>query len=121
MGGSLHNNYDEFHINSKQKRGFTTIQSDCRMFHHPISTQSGMAVCVQFRAISHLIADDYWNDCLLNRLRSSHSRNHSICFTIDVAIHRLDKFCRPHQYDLLAQFYEVDTLGSPTHEHGECE
>ena len=104
MGRSLHNNCDEFHIDSKQKRGVAAIQSDCRMFHCPNSTQSGMALSVQFRAISHLTTDDHWDGCLLNRLRDSHSRNNSICFTIDVAIHRLGQFCWHHQCSILVEF-----------------
>ena len=108
MGRSLHNTCDEFHIDSKQKRGVTAIQSDYRMFHHPISTQSGMALTVQFRKISHLIVDDHWNGCLLISLRSSDSRNNPICFTIDVAIHRLGFLCRPHQYGIPAEFDELN-------------
>ena len=108
MGRSLHNNCDEFRIDSKQKRGVTAIQSDCRMFHHPTSTQSGMALSVQFRAISHLTNDDHWNGCLLNRLRGSYSRNNPICFTIDVAIHRLGFLCRPHQHGIPVEFDEMN-------------
>ena len=107
MGGSLHNNCNEFHIDFKQKRGVTTIQSNCRMFHHSISTQSSMALSVQFRTISHLTTDDHWNGCLFNCLRSSHSRNNSICFAIDVAIHRLGFLCRNHQYRISTEFNEV--------------
>ena len=78
------------------------------MFHHSISTQSSMALSIQFRAISHLTTDDHWNGCLLNRLRGSYSRNNSICFTIDVAIHRLGFLCRPHQHGIPVEFDEMN-------------
>ena len=108
MGRSLHNTCNEFRIDYRQKRRFRAIQSDHRMLHHSISTQSGMAVLFQFRAISHLIVDDHWNGCLLNCLRGSHSRNNSICFTIDVAIHRLGFLCRPHQHGIPVEFDEMN-------------
>ena len=71
MGRSLHNNCDEFHIDSKQKRGVAAIQSDCPMFHCPNSTQSGMALSVQFRTISHLIVDDHRDGRLFSMVRFS--------------------------------------------------
>ena len=108
MGRSLHNTCNELRIDYRQKRRSRTVQSDRRMLHHSISTQSGMAVFFQFRAISHLIVDDHWNGCLLNCLRGSHSRNNSICFTIDVAIHRLGFLCRPHQHGIPVEFDEMN-------------
>jgi hypothetical protein len=50
----------------------------------------------------------------INCLRVSHSRNNPICFTIDVAIHRLGFLCRPYQYGLSVEFNEMNSMNDFT-------